>query len=197
MQIEKESSNRIKVTLKPTDFQKMNVSLDTLKPNSPQLHTFLYEIMERVREQTGFNPYMGQVMVEALPMGECMELTVTRISALEKSTMPANKKLKNARAVIKKIPSKQAAFYFDNFDDFCKALILLDHNFLKNCIYYKLNDMHILFAQDICDLQLCLLKEYCTFIKKSSVIDVYMEEHAKYVTDGDGLVNMSNILSSL
>ena len=63
VQIEKENSNKIKVTLQPLDLREMNISIENLKPNSPQLNRFLYEIMEKVREETGFNPYNGQIVV--------------------------------------------------------------------------------------------------------------------------------------
>ena len=136
MQIEKEDSNKIRIILKPIDLAEMNVSIENLKPDSPQLHNFLYEIMERVREETGFNPYAGQIVVEALPIGEGMILTVTRISQQKKTAVPPKAKIRRVKAVINdKSKKKSTAFVFDSFDDFCSAFTVLNKETLIKSYY--------------------------------------------------------------
>ena len=51
MQIEKETSNKIKIILKAIDLEEMNVSVESLQKSSPELHDFLHEIMERIQKE--------------------------------------------------------------------------------------------------------------------------------------------------
>ena len=60
MRIEKLAENKIKVTLTAADLSRLNIDIKQLTPASRELHTFLFHIMETVREETGFNPYNGQ-----------------------------------------------------------------------------------------------------------------------------------------
>lgn len=194
MQIEKEDSNRIKIILKPVDLREMNVSVESLKPNSPQLHNFLFEIMERIREETGFNPYSGQVMVEALPVGESIVLTVTRISERKEADKPKTRKV---RAVINRPFARRTVFVFESFDDLCAALIRLNSDTLKESDYYRNNDKNILVVGAVSIKERYLLKEYCEYFRNGSITDSYLKEHAKHVAGGEKLISMAQGISEL
>ena len=189
VQIEKENHNKIKVILKPVDMQKMNISVESLKPDSPQLHNFLHEIMERVQEETGFNPYSGKIMVEAMPMGEDMLLTVTRISVQNKICV--SDKPKKIRAVANKTYQRHTAFSFKSFDDFCKALTSLNRETVKNSEYYILDKSNILLVGNLSDTERYILNEYSDISKCNGIIDSYLKEHAKHISGGETLVNMA------
>lgn len=192
MQIEKEDSNRIRIILKPVDLSEMNVSVESLKPNSPQLHNFLYEIMERIREETGFNPYSGQIMVEALPMGESMVLTVTRISENKEALKDKMKsKPKKVRAVINRQFAKRTAFIFESFDDLCSALVKLDSETVKMSDYYQKDKKNILIVGAVSMQERYMLKEYSEYSKSGSMVDSYLREHAKHIAGGDKLAQMA------
>ncbi len=189
VQIEKESQNKIKITLKPVDLQRMNVTVESLKPDSPQLHNFLHEIMERVQEETGFNPYSGKIMVEAMPMGENMLLTVTRISVQNKISI--GEKPKRIRAVANKTYQRHTAFSFDNFENFCKALTSLNKETVKNSDYYILDKSNVLLVGGLSDTERYILNEYSDLSKCNGIIDSYLKEHAKHISGGETLVSMA------
>lgn len=197
MQIEKETSNKIKIILRAIDLEEMNVSVESLQNSSPKLHDFLREIMERVRKETGFNPYNGQIMVEAFPIGEGIMLTVTRVSAIKKTLNTDTAKIRKVRAVAKDTAEKNIAFSFASFDDFCKAMTMLDRKTLKNCEYFKLKKTDILLVGSLPYADRCVLKEYSKSSKKSSVIGSYLKEHAKFIASGDELISMANGISNL
>ena len=67
MRIEKLNKDKIKVTLTTAELINLDIDVKRLSPDSKELHTFLFHIMETIREETGFNPYNGQVVVEATP----------------------------------------------------------------------------------------------------------------------------------
>ena len=70
MQIEKLEDNKIQVILTTADLSNMNIDINSLSGESVELNAFLFHIMERIREETGFNPYGGQVLMEAMPIGD-------------------------------------------------------------------------------------------------------------------------------
>lgn len=63
MRIEKLNKDKIKVTLTTAELINLDIDVKRLSPDSKELHTFLFHIMETIREETGFNPYNGQVVV--------------------------------------------------------------------------------------------------------------------------------------
>ena len=197
MQIEKEDSNKIRIILKPIDLQEMNVNIESLKPNSPRLHSFLYEIMERVREETGFNPYLGQIIVEASPMGEGMELTVTRVSHQKNPPVPANAKIRRVKAVRNTSSPKRTAFIFECCDDFCNALIHITPDTLQKSSYYKLCKNDILIVKDISLQEKNILREYSVSSKSGGVVEPYANEHGNLIASGNKLVSMAKGISQL
>ena len=52
MKIERLDSNQIKVVITEADLKKLDTSVDELRPNSLELHTFLFKIMEQVKIET-------------------------------------------------------------------------------------------------------------------------------------------------
>ena len=103
MKIEKIEANKIKVSLSELDLIDMNINVKSLTPDSPRLHNFLYEIMEKVKAETGFNPYSGQVVVEATPHDDGITLTVTKLVLDE---VPVKKRRpKNIRVSSHKVAS--------------------------------------------------------------------------------------------
>ena len=79
MRIEKLNKDKIKVTLTTAELINLDIDVKRLSPDSKELHTFLFHIMETIREETGFNPYNGQVVVEATPSQDGISILVKRL----------------------------------------------------------------------------------------------------------------------
>ena len=197
MHIEKEDSNRIKVILKSIDLRKMNVSIENLKPDSPQLHDFLYEVMERVREETGFNPYHGQIVVEASHMGDGMVLTVTRVSDRVNKMNVNRAKIRKARATLKNQEEAVTAFIFYEFDDFFEGVKLLSARTLMNTYYYKYKGYHVLLVKGVLREEKCRLREYASRIKCGQMLTAFFAEHAELIASGEKMVSMADGISKL
>lgn len=197
VQIEKENSNKIKVTLQPLDLREMNISIENLKPNSPQLNRFLYEIMEKVREETGFNPYNGQIVVEAVPRNEGIVLTVTRLEPAAAPTAKAAIKKGKFKAVVKKQNEAKTVFFFDVFDDLCRALTMLSENTLKKSDYYSMGKSNILVICGAERMEKYILKEYASSFKNSIVFESHLKEYAKHIAGGDKLVSMAKGIAEI
>lgn len=108
MKIEKLNKDRIKVSLSSTDLYELDIDVKKLSPNSQELHSFLFQIMETIREETGFNPYNGQVVVEATPSTEGMDIMVSRVSGKKrKITKQEFSKITSVKAKVKKMLKQQ------------------------------------------------------------------------------------------
>ena len=52
MRIEKLNKDKIKVTLTTAELINLDIDVKRLSPDSKELHTFLFHIMETIREET-------------------------------------------------------------------------------------------------------------------------------------------------
>lgn len=195
MRIEKLEFNKIKVTVFPVDLNDMNISIKSLRPDSPQLHTFLFNIMEKVKKETGFNPYNGKIVVEAFPNGDCVELTVTKLTEPREVKKTAHKP-GNVKAVLKKQPSK-ILYSFKCFEDLCKCLMVLSDNLHSDSAYYTIEGNHILSLPDTGAEQLYILREFALQRDRGKLCDSFLSEHATLVAKGERLSNMAKEIVKL
>ena len=195
MRIEKLEMNKIKVTVFPVDLMDMNVSISNLKPDSPQLHNFLFEIMEKVKEETGFNPYAGQIMVEASPVGDCIELVVTKINNNQKEE--PKKVTRKVKAVLKNKEIKKEVYFFNTFDDLCEALKELENESLLNAECYEIEKKYALSIKIKSATEENILREFCCSMDNKKLSSVFLSEHAKKIASGESLAKMAEGIKSL
>lgn len=190
LRIEKLEFNKVKVTVYPFDLANMNISVNNLKPDSPQLHSFLFKVMERVKKETGFNPYSGQIVVEASPEGECIILTVTRVS--DNQTTPVKKvNPKRIRASIKEEKSKEIVYYFDDFDVFCKAFTHLSEETVKKASYYNIKNSHALLIKSTNETEHIFLREFSnSYEDNNSLSEMFLEEHSQKHIKNEEILSM-------
>lgn len=85
MKIKKLSSDLIAVFLSDQDIIEYDIDINGKIPPSDELHKFLFEIMEAVRKETGFDPYHGgQVVVEASPTDTGLNLLISKVKPKSK-----------------------------------------------------------------------------------------------------------------
>ena len=85
MKIKKLSQDLIAVFLSDQDIIEYDIDINGKIPPSDELHKFLFEIMEAVREETGFDPYHGgQVVVEASPTDTGLNLLISKVKPKSK-----------------------------------------------------------------------------------------------------------------
>ena len=126
MRIEKLNKDKIKVTLTTAELINLDIDVKRLSPDSKELHTFLFHIMETIREETGFNPYNGQVVVEATPSQDGISILVKRLNkGIKKITEEQFKKVVSVKPK-KKEPGTECVFYFETFNDMYGAISEMD-----------------------------------------------------------------------
>lgn len=181
MRIEKLDFNKLKITLFAEDLQMYNINLKNLTPGSPELHTFLCEMMKLVHIQTNFNPFEGQVVVEATPSPEGLVLMLSKAEM----PLPVPKRI---RAVKKK--SKEYICRFENFaalEAFFKTAAEVG-----NASLYNLGEEYFL----VCRSKNILphLKEFCYVGQSFGIGEPYLKEHGKFIAEGKNLDNIVNFL---
>lgn len=195
MRIEKLEFNKIKVTVFPVDLINMNINLKSLTPDSPELHIFLSGIMEKIREETGFNPYSEKTVVEASPMGDCMVLTVTKLS--DKKTEICNNRNKKVRAVLKNKKPNKNIYFFDDFDDMTSAVSLLSEETLIASSLYKIENRFALSVRALDLSEFGMLSEFSSECDKNSMAVDFLNEHGEIIAKGEKLFQMAEGIKSL
>ena len=187
LKIEKIEINKIKVTVSALDLIDMNISVKSLTPDSPVLHGFLHDVMERVKAETGFNPYSGQVMVEATPSGDGIVLMVTKLSEEKK------KKPKNVRVAGHRSASK-ITYRFNSFENICSLFEISDSNKFENASLYEyMENFYIIIPKD----KTAGMSEFGDARGNVALSESFLKEHAKLHAMGKDLVSMAEGVKKL
>lgn len=192
MKIEKVQNDKIKVTLTPADLVLYDIEGDNLRPDSPNLHKFLFDIMENVKEETGFNPYSGQVMVEAQRDASGISLIISKIN-INQEPRKIPKSIKGVKA---KPRIKQIKYIFKSFEDLCLALKTVQFEGISSGALYKYDNRWYLlnnFSQKT-DL---ILREFCFEARETKSADTFLREHASLIAEGGELVKMAEGIKAL
>ena len=207
MRIDRLAQNKILVTLTSDDLNGLHVNIHTLHDDKGVLNRFLVHVMEAIREETDFNPYSGQIVVEAKSFDEGMLITVSKLGEeLTKITKHDLKKAKHIKATVKKKPNRTEAFYFECFDNVCEALRRIDVGMLENCALYKLEGTYCMLL--CCDKFnkdnkneyfrcICVLSEYSSRTSAFSMQYSHIEEHGTLVSANKDLISMAEGIKSL
>ena len=204
LKIEKINKDRIMVTLTPTDLSDYNIDINALGPNSKELHSLLFNIMETIRAETGFNPYNGQVVVEATPHSDGVTLVVSKMGANQariaieefKRNVKVTARLKSADKTEK---SKYATFSFANFDNVSMSLARIADDTLMDAALYKVDSTFCLAMKNreehlrVIDL----INEFADKVSYNSLRYVFIAEHGSLVAEGEKLVGMARLIRSL
>lgn len=187
LKIEKININKVRVTINTDDLINMNLSVNAIAPNSPVLHDFLRSIMERVIEETGFNPYSGQVMVQATPYDDGIILIITKIPAKQK------KKPKNVRVTGHRNASK-ITYRFKYFENVCRLFSAVDSDkFKKASLYEYMDNFYIIISRG----KISVMSEFSDSDSALFLSESFLEEHGKLHAKNEKLVDMAKGVKEL
>lgn len=197
MRIEKIDGNKIKVTVTSADLMCLDISMEHLTPDSPKLHNFLFHVMENIKEETGFNPYNGQVVVEAMPASDGIILMVSKIQ--EQKTPKTGLKKRKIKAVHKKTQRHNVTYHFEHFEDLCRALEEAQAFVLERSLLYRLDEEFYLVVsrQDKTCRTHFLFLEFCDEVDEFEFTGTFLEEHGVLVAARKDVRAMAEGLRSL
>ena len=197
VRIEKVTGDKVKVTLSADDLVSLDIDINSLVPDSKELNTFLFRILDTIREETGFNPFGGQVVVEATPSKDGISIIVRKLRPL----MRGSEEIKNAVRVKAK-PKKAAVaaiFYFGDFDDLCSALMMLTEEEITESALYKLGDVFAFVTDNSPSAvrRVSVLSEFSSGRSRYPMQLTYITEHGSLVAKGAALWEMAENIRSL
>ncbi len=182
MKIVRLTPDRVRVFLTVADLLNMKIDSGDLTPDSPQLSLFLYEILEAVKEETGFSLADGQVVAEATPKEDGIVLELSHISGREQKS-------------VRNIKRDSVIFEITGFD----ALSSL----LKNIQTAHLLNMRLYFCDENYYVAVpkrrvpAIMYEYALKSRKSAVAESKIAEYGRLIAGGYRLMCMASALKKI
>lgn len=194
MQIRKIDFNKVQVLITAVDLMTFDMDMESLRPNSPALHTFLFEIMDKIQSETGFNPNNGQIIIEAAQAGgESIMLTVTKLAKNNTGhNHLSRRQIKNVKAVARQPKKSVSVYAFEAFDDVRSLLGRIRADALSGGGLYELEGMYYLEVYlTSTDRSHSLIEEYALERDVSELSAAFLTEHAKALAQGEKLVALA------
>lgn len=186
MKIIRLEQDRIKVILSENDLIDMDIDIENLVPNSPELSGFLRTVMETVRRETGFSIDGGQVMVEATTYCGGIVLMLSRTKVKDKS------KIKGVKVAGKK---ESVIFEFCDFDDLAGMLLNAEKRYILTMRLYRYKDsFYVAIPKNSIPF---LMYEFSLNRKKSAVSESILAEYGHLLADGNKLFCMADRLKKI
>ena len=184
MKIIRLEQDRIKVILSERELIDMNIDIETLSPDSPELSGFLRIVMDAVREETGFSLENGQVMVEASTYKDGIILMLSR--AKQKS------RIKGVKVSGKK---ESTVFEFRSLDDLGKLLLNTERRYILSMRLYRHKDrLYIAIPKTSIPF---LIYEFSLKNGKSAICESVLSEYGHLIAEGDKLLIMAKGLKNI
>ncbi len=220
------SSREVLVYLTKQDLEFFDVEFDEASPipQSGDLHRFLFELMEIVQTETGFDPYKnGQVVVEAVQSNEGMQLNISKIGMSKKRKMTRSEFKKGVR--VKKADDPEIAandellsllrsldkrlaecsseksvetFVFSDFNALDDALCHAYGAALGDSVLYRNGERYAIVAKMRRGGRLYnVLSEFAQIYHGGDVLAADIGEGWKKIASGSGLKDMAKALKSM
>lgn len=189
MRIKQIARNHIEVTVTEGDLTSFDINMDSLTPDSPYLKSFLFKVMERVKNETGFDPQAGHILVEAQRRSDRIIFNIKRMTL---SKAEKREKYKNARAVVKPPAEKVYIYGFEHFSDMTDALALLDKNILLLSAVYRFEGVYYCSFRTAGEFDSCasVMSEFCSAHDEYEFTDAILGEHGECIARGESVVSL-------
>lgn len=197
MRIERLAGDKVKVTLTVAELARLNVDPRNLRPDSKELHAFMFYIMQTIQKRTDFNPFSGQVTMEAMPHEDGMCVIISKIH-LKRELM--RRELKRVKKVTpRRRPVSYDAYYLYDFESVCEALKRMNDETLKMCGLFKLDDEYCMVTPDgkKFDRDRFVLMEYTKRVSERLRQTSFVSEHGLCIAKGGELAEMARGIRNL
>ena len=227
MRIKKISGDEVTVFLNANDLEYFNFHVENGIPDEGDLNSFLFDLMELVQTETGFDPYNGgRVMVEAVHTSHGMRLNICRIGRAKrkKLTREQFKKVKSIRVreksrademsveeydelvrmirdlgtVLGSLEEGQETFVLDGFNEMEKALCNLTDEELEHCVLYRDGARYAIVSSGNAGKRIkTVIGEYAGISHGGDILADDINEGWTELVRGDKLVEMARALRDM
>ncbi len=222
MKIEQIAPDKVKVTLSDADLVDMEIDPTCFLSDTNALNGFIVELMHEIYEKTDFNPYHGNIKMEAqsetggmtillsktnsaFPMPDkgkpgikgIMAVSEVRTRRLRKA--PEKKKIKNIR-VIKpgSTPKSMQTFIFSDFENVCAALMRMSPSVTEISEFYRMDEVYALLIPTNagCLDDIAMVMEFADGVRRAIVFE-HIREHGELIAKGTKLSSMAEGIKKL
>ncbi len=205
MHIERLDANKLKIILSDMDFADFSVTKKQLAMDRDMLRSFILKLMDTISGETDFNPYNGNIVIEAKEQESGMSIIVSKAPISRKYTKEELKKAAHINATVKKKPKVHKGvmhniYTFSKFENVCEALHLVDDAIHNSSSLYKYNNTYCYLTKidnAVCDIDMSVCKslgvfnEYCDYSQTSTIKTNHIKEHGELIAEGKNLVSMA------
>ena len=206
MHIERLDQNKLKIILSDMDFADFSVTKKELAMDRDMLRSFILKLMDTISEETDFNPYNGNIVIEAKEQDSGMSIIVSKAPISRKYTKEELKKAThiNATAKVKSDAAKKAMhniYIFSSFEDVCEVLNMVDNDIHNKSSLYKYDNTYCYLTKiedTVCNKDMTLYKalgvfnEYCDYSQTSIIKTNHIKEHGELIAEHKKLVSMAD-----
>lgn len=192
MKIEKLGSNKIKVTVTPSELNVWDINPQSITPDSPQLREFIASLLAQSAEETGFDLASASILVEARPQGNDFVFVITRMAyedtQRELTRAIIRKKLLNGQYKAKSSAAPALSFYrFRSLPEFAAFWRAEGARDLQEAALYRADGGYYLGikrAQKDYARVCALVSEYAAPVDAAG-FDAYLGEHGGLIVKQD------------
>ena len=182
MKIVRLTPDRVRVFLTVGDLYDMKIDSDSLTPDSPQLSLFLYEVLEAVKEETGFSMAEGQVVAEAFPKEGGIILELSHLTGREQKP-------------VKNLKKDSIVFEITGFDALSNMLKNIQTAYLLNMrLYFCDGNYYVAVPKKRVP---AIIYEYSLKSRKSTVAESKVAEYGHLIAGGYRLMCMAAALKKI
>ena len=180
MKIVKLAHDRVRVFLTAYDLLDMKIDSRELRPDSPGLSLFLYEILEAVKKETGFSMQDGQVVAEATPKEDGIILELSHPDERERA---------------KPVKKDSIVFEISGFDALSSLLKNIQMAYLLNMRLYFCDGNYYMAVPK--KRVPAIIYEYALKSRKSAVAECKIAEYGRLIAGGYRLMCMASALKKI
>lgn len=177
MKIIRLAADKVKVILSGSDLLGMNIDAKALSPSSPELDLFLCQVLEAVREETGFSASSGQVIAEAALKESGLVLTLSQ----KRPALPAK--------------IEYVMFELSGFDSLCGMLQNVSPLYLASMrLYQKDGAFYLAVPRRRIP---AIIYEFSLKNRRSALSESIIREHGTFLAGGYRLLCMAKALKKI
>ena len=226
MRIKKISGDEVMVYLNSNDLEYFNFHVENGIPDEGDLNSFLFDLMELVQNETGFDPYNGgRVMVEAIHTSHGMRLDICRIGKHKKKL--TRKQFNNVKGIrvrerssademsveeydelvrmirdlgkaLGALETGRETFVLKGFNAMEKALCHLTDAELEHCILYREGSRYAIVSHGKAGKRIrTILGEYAEITHGGDILADDINEGWTELVRGDKLIEMAQALRDM
>lgn len=192
MRIEQIDGNKIRVFVTNSDMAKMNIDYQKLTPDSPELSKCLFQIIEHVKNHTGFNPDSSKMVIEAIHSADGLMLMLTKTEERAVPNFPPVRgKIKGIRAKKKTEGPKVSIYEFSGAENFFRALKYSGEKWPENVSAYRTDEKYYIVFEGKEEKYAGYLSEFSAHCIYNPMFTAFLDEHAEFIAKNSDLVHMA------